>query len=148
MSYLSILMHTRMKLDRKSPKILKKDMTLHIISPAVHITVIDQAISRGIMRNVTWNEDKLILDKIQDLCNMEFLELFVIPKLCINCKGKKSIFHHINSCISLDTTIFLRRSNTDHSIYLFSSIHSKLLSNHLFHNKKNIFQYNTIFFRK
>ncbi len=51
--YLSIEMQMRIFPERKSPNILKKDMTLQSTSPAVHMTVAFHPISRGIMRNVT-----------------------------------------------------------------------------------------------
>ena len=46
-------MQMRMLLERKSPKILKKDKILQRTSPASHITVAAQAISNGIIINVT-----------------------------------------------------------------------------------------------
>ena len=39
--------------ERKRPKILKKEKILQRTSPAVHITVAAQPISRGIIRKVT-----------------------------------------------------------------------------------------------
>lgn len=51
-----MLMQTRIKLDKYSPNIRKKAIILHIASPAFHSTVEAQAISKGIIRNVTWNE--------------------------------------------------------------------------------------------
>jgi hypothetical protein len=42
-----------MLLERKSPKILKKERIRQRTSPASHITVAAQAISNGIIMNVT-----------------------------------------------------------------------------------------------
>ena len=51
--YLSMEMQTTMLLERKRPKILTKEQSLHIKSPAHHDTVMAHAISNGIIKNVT-----------------------------------------------------------------------------------------------
>lgn len=51
-------MQTRMKLDKNSPKTRKKAMIRHISSPAFQETVAAQPISKGIMRNVTYNSQE------------------------------------------------------------------------------------------
>jgi hypothetical protein len=51
--YLSMEMQTTMLLERKRPKILTKEQSRHIKSPAHHDTVMAHAISNGIIKNVT-----------------------------------------------------------------------------------------------
>jgi hypothetical protein len=48
-------MQTTMLEERKRPKIRKKEQILHRKSPAHQDTVVAQAISRGIIRKVTWD---------------------------------------------------------------------------------------------
>ena len=52
---LSRLIDTMTKLDRYSPKVLKKAMILQVESPACQVTVMFQPISSGIIRKVTCN---------------------------------------------------------------------------------------------
>jgi hypothetical protein len=49
-------MQTTMLEESKSPKILKNEQSRHRKSPAHQDTVMAQAISSGIIRNVTWME--------------------------------------------------------------------------------------------
>jgi hypothetical protein len=62
--YLSIEMQMRMLLERKSPKIRKKERIRQRTSPASHITVAAQAISSGIIMNVTYVEKIPILTSL------------------------------------------------------------------------------------
>ena len=50
---LSMEMHITTLLERKRPKILKKEQTRQRMSPPRHLTVADQMISIGIMQKVT-----------------------------------------------------------------------------------------------
>lgn len=50
-------MHTKIKLDKNIPKIRKKAIILHISSPASHETVAAHPISKGIVRNVTYEKN-------------------------------------------------------------------------------------------
>ena len=52
-SYLSRLMQTSTKLERKRPNVRKKAIILHMASPPFHDTVMAQAISSGINKKVT-----------------------------------------------------------------------------------------------
>lgn len=52
-SYLSRLMQTSTKLERKRPNVRKKAIILHMASPPFHDTVMAHAISSGINRKVT-----------------------------------------------------------------------------------------------
>ena len=52
---LSRLIDTMTKLDRNSPKALKKAIILQVVSSACQVTVMFQPISSGIIRKVTCN---------------------------------------------------------------------------------------------
>jgi hypothetical protein len=49
-------MQMRILLERKRPKIRKKDKIRQRASPAIHMTVAAHAISIGIIMNVTWDK--------------------------------------------------------------------------------------------
>ena len=61
-SYLSNDMQISTLLERNSPKILKNEKNRQRKSPACHITVADQPISRGIIMNVTWKYTSCIIN--------------------------------------------------------------------------------------